>query len=385
MPRRPALAPLVALLALGLAGLALAAPASGRTLVVERGGSIQAAVDRAEAGDRVIVQAGVYTPERGEAQVVRVERDDLTLIGLPGAVIDGEGRADHGVAVGPRERGGCLDAPAVEGFHLQGFTVRNASEAGVSLNRATDFALVGTRYESNGGYGAFPVCSRDGRVVQSHASGHEDAAFYVGDDDNVVLEDNIATDNTIGVQVENTTGTAVRRNVLHGNTAGILVLAAPGLPSAETRDTELTGNYVADNNRPNPHEPDPLPLGLVPRGTGVLNLGSDALTVRRNVILQNGTVGIASLGSPFAEEDSRLEPFVDGQVVRGNVILRNGARPDGERWGLAAADVVFLPDAVDPLLGEVVTSDPDPSDSCFERNLFEGDYPDGVVGDLACP
>lgn len=378
--RRLALATLVTLLA-----LALAAPAAARTLVVASGGSIQAAVDRASPGDRIVVRPGLYTPGSGESQVVSVQTDDLELIGLPGAVIDAEGRAEYGVVVGPMEREGCLEGPVVQSFRLHGFTVRNATDTGVLLNRVQDFELVGTRYRDNVDYGPFPICSRDGRIAQNDARGHDDAAIYVGNDENVVVENNIATDNTIGVEVENSRSTVVRRNVLYGNTGGILVVALPDLPRKETRDTEVIGNYIADNNRPNPFEPGPRAISTFPQGSGILNIGGDALTVRRNVILQNGSFGMATLGNFFSFEDPELEPFVDGQVVRGNVILRNGGSPDPLRLTLPPADVVFVPDLLDPATGDVVQADPDPSDNCFERNLFETDFPAGVVDAFPCP
>jgi hypothetical protein len=62
------------------------------------------------------------------------------------------------------------------------------------------------------------------------------------------------------------------------------------------------------------------------------------VTFRRNVVVGNGTVGIAVLASPFAGLDRRVEPNPDRTRVVDNVFLHNGLYPDPLRAGDRAAD-----------------------------------------------
>ena len=367
-------------LALGLAPSGAAA----RTLVVHSGESIQDAVDQAEPGDTVKVLPGVYTGTPGDPCVVQVSQSGLTLRGSQSAVIDAAGHT-FGVCVGERGPIGPEGCPpvTVHGFRFEGFTVRDAGFTGLFLVGVDGFELLGSRYLDNDEYGPFPVCSAHGRIAGNFASGHDDAAIYVGDDDAVVVEGNFVTDSTIGVEIENSENAIVRNNTLIGNTAGVLVVVLPGLPKPFTEDVAIVGNFIARNNRPNPFGPsDPDALAQLPVGTGILNVGGDRVHIRGNAILQNNSFGVGLIGNPFVFFDARIEPFVDGNTVRGNAILANGSAPDPDRPTTPGADIVFVPDVV--VEGVTLIPDPDPSDNCFAQNLFGTDFPAGVTSAFPC-
>lgn len=110
----------------------------------------------------------------------------------------------------------------------------------------------------------------------------------------------------------------------------------------------------------------------------------DNVGIHRNFIVDNGSFGVATIGNFFVFEDPRLEPFVDGQVVRHNAILKNGGDPDPLRLLTPPADIIFVPDRIDPTTGMVVLPDLDPSDNCYADNLFETDFPPGVVDLFPC-
>jgi hypothetical protein len=93
---------------------------------------------------------------------------------------------------------------------------------------------------------------------------------------------------------------------------------------------------------------------------------------------------VASIGNFFFLFDPRIEPFVDGLEVRSNVILHNGANPDPVAF-TPGADIVFVSDVFDPNSGALIVPDPDPSDNCFADNVFETDFPPGIVDLFACP
>jgi parallel beta-helix repeat protein len=380
MPLRVSMPSAFALLSLAV----LASAAGARTLVVHPGESIQDAVDEAAPGDVIEVLPGVYAGAPGPC-VVHVRQSGLTLRGRADAVIDASGHT-FGVCVGelgPISPEGCPPV-TVHGFRLEGFTLRDAGDTGAFLVGVDGFELRGGRYLDNHEYGPFPVCSSHGRIVGNFASGHDDAAIYVGDDDGVVVEGNAVTDSTIGVEIENSENAIVRGNTLFGNTAGILVVVLPGLPKPFTEDVRIVGNTILANNRPNPVGPgDPDALSQLPVGTGILNVGGDRVVILHNLILKNQSFGVGIIGNPFVFFDARIEPFADGNVVRRNAILGNGTAPDPDRPTTPGADIVFVPDVA--FGGLVLIPDPDPTDNCFADNFFGTEFPAGITSLFPCP
>src|SRR6266511_3776475 len=312
---RPAL-PVMALLASAM--VALPAPAlAGGDRVIRVTTTIQAAVDAAMPGDTVLVPPGTYR------ESVLIDKSDLTLRGSRGAEIDAHG-------------------------FTEGLTVRNAEDNGIFMIGVDGFQVRGGRYLDNHEYGVFPRCSTHGAIEGSLAEGANDTGIYVGNDTEVTVTGNRA----------------------RGNTAGILVFVLPGLPRTATDHVLVEGNVVTRNNRPNPVPPDSgEDLGLVPTGSGILDIAGDDVTFRRNVVVGNDSVGIAVLATPFAGQDPRVEPNPDRTRVVDNVFLHNGLHPDPLRAGERAADVVY---------------DGSGTGNCFARNVFRTDFPSGITAQFPC-
>jgi parallel beta-helix repeat protein len=370
-------------LALVILSPMLMAPGCGQVVVVHRGETIQDAVDRANPGDTILVLPGLYTGTAGDESVVDVQTSNLTIWGLPHAVIDATG-FEYGIMVGqdaPIGPDGCPPI-TVTNFRMKGLTIQNADETGVRLVGVDGFELNYGRYIDNHEYGPFPVCSRNGEIRGNFASGSNDAAIYVGNDQNVDVIDNFVTDSVAGIEIENTFMSVVRGNVLTGNTGGILTFVLANLPQPFTDTVLIEDNHVFDNNRANTGAGA---VAGVPVGTGILIIGADNVTVRHNEITGNDSFGIASIGNFFSFLDPRIEPFVDDLVVVDNTIVGNGHNPDPLRTFTPGADIIFLPDVFDPMTGMLLLTDPDPSDNCFEGNTFDVDFPPGVVGLFPCP
>src|SRR6266508_3777653 len=318
---RPAL-PVMALLASAM--VALPAPAlAGGDRVIRVTTTIQAAVDAAMPGDTVLVPPGTYR------ESVLIDKSDLTLRGSRGAEIDAHGFT-NGITVGTGE-----ETPGPDGFPVcPPLALRNVTVEGLTIRNA------------------------------------EDNGIFVGNDTEVTVTGNRATSNTSGFEVENSSDVVVRGNRSSGNTAGILVFVLPGLPRTATDHVLVEGNVVTRNNRPNPVPPDSgEDLGLVPTGSGILDIAGDDVTFRRNVVVGNDSVGIAVLATPFAGQDPRVEPNPDRTRVVDNVFLHNGLHPDPLRAGERAADVVY---------------DGSGTGNCFARNVFRTDFPSGITAQFPC-
>jgi parallel beta-helix repeat protein len=356
---------------LGVTGLTVAAaPAGadpGRVIVVH--GSIQAAVDAARPGDTVLVPPGRY-----EGGVV-VDTSDLTIRGSRAAVIDATGHP-YGIQVGtghiapgPDGQPAC-PAATLHGIRVDGLTIQNAEDTGLFMIGVDGFRIRGGRYLDNEEYGPFPICSRHGVIELNDVSGTDDAGVYVGDDVDVTVRDNRVHGCAIGVEIENSVHSVVRHNVTTGNTVGVLVSLLPGLPMPVNDDTLIAGNLVGRNNLPNPVPVDSGDdVGLLPTGSGILNVGGDRVVIVGNAVVGNDSVGVGIVQSPFGPADPRLEVNPDGDQVRANTILHNGRHPDPERATTPGADIVYDGTGVG---------------TCFAANRFGTDYPPGITALFAC-
>jgi parallel beta-helix repeat protein len=296
----------------------LASTAQARSIIVSS--TIQAAVDSAQPGDAVVVPAGRYHEN------VVVSTDGITIVGLPGAVLDGTGvPGATGIRVAPVSSTGML-----HGFRLLRLRVENFARNGVLLQRVDGFAIIGGTFVDNEEYGIFPVRSSNGVITANEASGSDDTGIYVGQSTNVAISANKAELNTIGLDVENSKLIDVTGNRAMGNTLGLVVQALPGLSIPNTTDVTVRGNRFSNNNRPNPStDPDDL-LSRLPAGTGVLTIDADRVTIEGNVVTGNDSVGIGLIALPpnVAALDPRVDALPNDDHVIGNTVLGNGGNPD---------------------------------------------------------
>jgi parallel beta-helix repeat protein len=338
----------------GLIAVALAAAAASagaRPIVVST--TIQAAVNASRSGDTVKVPAGTYREN------VLVTKNNITIEGSPGAVLDGAGLSgDTGIHAAP-----LSPAATIKEFRLRGLTIQNYSGNGVLIENGRDFEVTGGTYSGNGEYGIFALHSEDGRIVGNSVSGSNDTAIYVGQSRGIMVGDNVVDDSTVGIEVENSLHVTVSANRCVGNSAGILVDVLPGLDETVTNDITVRNNLLLDNNRANPvTDPNDI-LSLLPSGVGLLNVGGDGLTVTGNIVTGNVTAGIliAQLPPDAAALDPRINPFPDHNEIRKNVSLENGGSPDPKIAPLPGADLVW---------------DTSGSDNCWAGNTFETSFPD---------
>ncbi len=316
-------------------------------------GSIQTAVNAARAGDRVRVPAGVYR------ECVLITRDDITLEGSPRAVLDGTGLpCDTGIhAMPPSGRDAILRV------RISGFDVRHYSQNGVLVEHAAGFRISSSRESFNGEYGIFALHSTGGVIEDNRVSESADTGIYVGQSADVVVRQNSATDCTVGIEIENSTGVRVLENRAFGNSTGILIDVLPGLEATATDRITISENLLVGNNRPNPAtDPEDI-LSLLPAGVGLLNVGGDGVEVFANLATGNDTAGIAVFQLPpgAASLDPRIDPFPDRNEIRDNVSLNNGRHVDPKFSPPPGGDLVW---------------DTSGTANCWKRNLARTTFPD---------
>lgn len=343
--------PLVLSLAVALVAAATPAAAGARTLAVRAPASIQAAVDAAKPGDRVLVHPGSYT-ERGrpcpthpkdECAVV-VTTDRISIVGRPRAgrpvVLRSRKGQQRGIAVGRSRDGGCLSKPSklIHGARIARLTVRGFENDGVDLACVERWRVSHVRAVGNREYGIFPSHTRRGRLDHSFASGANDTGLYIGQSRSARVDHNTAVRNLSGLEVENSVGVRVERNTSRRNTAGILVFALPGLDLKRSERNVIRHNVAEANNRANTClDPEDI-VCAVPSGTGLLILAADHNRVGANRVTGNRSLGIAVadycivLGVTAADcKALDIDPSADGNRVVGNRANGNGAHPDLKR------------------------------------------------------
>ena len=322
-----------ALMVGGVLALLLAPATASRANVISVRSTIQQAVDAAEPGDVVLVRAGSYREN------VVVSTGGISIVGLPGAVLDGAGAPGSvGVRVAPVASTGTL-----HGFRLQGLRVENYARDGVLLRHVDGFAIVANSFVDNDDYGVFPVLSSHGLITANQASGSDDTGIYVGQSSDVTVAANTAERNTVGFDIENSTRITVAGNQATGNTLGLIVQGAPGLAIPNASDITVEGNRLSSNNRPNPSSDPGDLLSRLPAGTGVLTIDADRVTITDNLVNSNDSVGIALISLPpdVAALDPRVDPIPDDDHIIGNTVLGNGGDPDHLLAPFPPADLLW--------------------------------------------
>lgn len=171
---------LITIIAAFVLSLAFVAGAQARVIPVRS--TIQAAVDAAAPGDVVLVPAGVYHEN------VIVSTDGISIVAMPGAVLDGTGAAGGvGLRVAP-----ASPATTLQGFRLQGLRVENYSRDGMLLRHVDGFAIVASSFVDDEDYGVFPVLSSRGLIAHVLATGADDTGVYVGQSSDVTVTGNRA-------------------------------------------------------------------------------------------------------------------------------------------------------------------------------------------------
>lgn len=169
--------------------------------------SIQAAVDAAAPGDTVVVPPGRYH------ETVTIAKSGITIRGSRGAVLDAAGFA-VGIRVAAGPGGGGCPTSTLTNITVDGLRIANARFTGVLLRGVDGFAVRDGVYSGNEEYAIFPICSRNGVIDGNQVAGTDDAAIYLGNSRDVV--------------VENSTGLVVRGNTAIGIPLALSRSCSPG-------------------------------------------------------------------------------------------------------------------------------------------------------------
>jgi hypothetical protein len=294
LPRKPVcLVAAVVLVLLVPAGGARA----GRVTAVGPRESIQAAVDRARPGDTILVR-GTHREN------VAVQTDGLTLRGVGAVILPPASPAVHAcfdpTEVDEAVHGICVigevdfDTGEVSRYvrhvTVSGFTVRGFTGSGVIAIAGSDTTFAANVVRDNGDAGVTTAQSTGTRMLANDASGSRFGLFLLA---------------AVGGEVDG--------NAVHGNCVGVFAFAGAS-------SFRVAANLVHGNTRACPEAVDEWPALS---GVGMLLAGANDNTIAANVVLGNVPGGDTAYSGGVVVAPVPDLPPSTGNVVRGNVILRN--------------------------------------------------------------
>jgi parallel beta-helix repeat protein len=222
---------------------------------------------------------------------------------------------------------------------IRDLTVQDTKGDGIKTQLVDGISFINVKTEwtkgpdkNNGGYGLYPVQCTKVLIDRCTAIGASDAGIYVGQSKYIVVRNSKAHENVAGIEVENSLYADVYDNEASNNTGGILIFDLPDLIQKEGGYIRVFKNNIHDNNHVN-FAPKGNIVAKVPRGTGLMILGTRHVEVFDNRIVNNITVGTAIVSYHITElpiNDRLYNPFPSEIYIHDNYYERTQVRATGK-------------------------------------------------------
>ena len=300
-------------------------------LVPQQFATIQAAVDAAAAGDRVVIDQGVY-----DETVFAFGKTDLVLKGKKGAI------------VAPSTDGEGLRFQLCQQLELRGLTVRGSSESGIILGDCSD-VLVRKCVTRDTGAAGIAALDTDGlALVQNVLIDAANNGIFVTGDDVEIDGNRIEGAGQGGMKLSGANYTITENRISETQNAGIEATAV-GLLIADNRLIDTSG-ISAITPSPVENAVDMTVLDNVVKKTSTVGIH----VLSGLAILQGNKIKGATVGG-IALELGTDGSFVAKNAIKGtievglllassnNLVFKNKVKKSGEADVLdLGAENVFL-------------------------------------------
>jgi parallel beta-helix repeat protein len=311
----------------------VAAPATARTIIVAAGPGaqerLQSALLDAKPGDVVAMGEG------------RFDLTDGLSLDVPRVTLRGAGRDKTVLSFKGQLGAGEGLLVTSDDVVLRGFAVEDTRGDGIKSKGAnrivyTDLRVewTGGPKETNGAYGVYPVSSAQVLIDGVIVKGASDAGIYVGQSEQIIVRNSVASGNVAGIEIENSRHADVFHNSATHNTGGILVFDLPNLPRMGGGDVRVFENNIVDNDQAN-FAPKGNIVATVRRGTGVLVMANDNVLVTHNNLSGNATANVMIVSYRNSFTDTHYNP-----LPRGVAVLQNNQGRAGYDPQLPGADML---------------------------------------------
>ena len=354
-------------------------PGTARKITVYPGQSIQDAVDALAPGGTLYIMPGTYQEKHANTNAVTVSKDGIRMIARskPKAgskvILKAWGAQTNGLVVQP-----AVANTRINGFQVKGLTVEGFPNNGILTRYLDNFKIERNETVNNLENGIWPTLSANGLVKRNVSYGSDDAALWVEASENIRVIKNELYDSPTGLEITVSHNVVAQHNDVHDNVVGIGLYHALGAgipplqPPDRNGDWEISQNHVYNNNKVND-----VTGGLVsqlPSGIGILLVGVDRVTLDRNEVHDNKTMGLTitdwctAAGCPNPYPPTIPNPLPEHNDITANVFTHNGYDPDPSDplYALIASDITYIV----AVFGGVDT------DNCFADNTYTKAFPD---------
>src|SRR3954451_439459 len=193
--------------------------------------TIQKAVNKAKAGDKVKVRPGVY---HEQVMITGRKKRYLRIIGKPAkprkVVLEGNGSKQNGFFVNEADQ-----------VTIDGFTARNYQSNGFFVTNATGYKLTHLVAVKGGVYGLYAFNAKGGEMSHSEAYYPSDAGYYIGQTPHQdkpirsIVRDVKSWGNPIGFSATNMRYVTITKSEFFNNGMGVVpnALESEKFPPAE--------------------------------------------------------------------------------------------------------------------------------------------------------
>ncbi len=330
---------------------------------------IQEQLILAEPGATIELPAGTFEFDR-----------PLSLDGVARVTIRGAGMEKTVISFRGQKAGAeglrlTADSVVVEDLTIidtRGDAIKAQDCNGITFRRVKTTWSGGPR-ASNGGYGFYPVASKNVLIEDCEAAYASDAGIYLGQCTTVTVRNCYAYENVAGIEIENCVDAEVYDNLAEGNTGGVLVFDLPDLEVVNGRNIQVYNNQIIENNHKN-FAPEGNIVGIVPPGTGVILLAAKEVAVFDNDIIGHKTMGVAVASYLVTEKpwtDENYDPYAYNISIYNNRFERKRALPDLTKDFGKMVNAVFLGKPQDIIYDGIVDvgrgDQPNPMEICIDQ------------------